>query len=183
MPFIEEPHWYSYRTLKRQNKLIRPELLSWLLEPSSLTVRLKQHCQHFRVEVLAQYWGRVFLSEGRQLGVPEWRWANIREVKLICDGAPWVFARTIIPRATLTGTERKLLTLGNKPLGQLLFNHPHMQRSEFELAEIKKPHYHFQKARTGLENDKTVLYGRRSLFFLSGKPLSLTEVFTSGFPY
>lgn len=181
MSFIQEPHWQNYQ--KFRHKSINPERLDWLLDPGSLTMRLKNYCRNFRVEVLSQQWGAVFLSEGHQLGIPERQWANIREVKLLCDDVPLVFARTIIPRATLTGLERKLLTIGNKPLGQLLFDHPDMRRSTFEIAEIKPQHYQFQKARTGLEDNKTLLYGRRSVFFLSGKPLSVSEIFTRHFPF
>lgn len=181
MSFIDEPNWQYYQ--KYRQRTLKTELLHWLLEPGSLTVRLKYVCKDFRVEVLTQHWGPVFLSERYQLSIPERQWANIREVKLICDGLPWVFARTIIPRRTLTGMEKKLLVLGNKPLGHILFEHPQMQRSNFEIAEIKPLHYQFQKARTGLEDETTTLYGRRSVFFLSGKPLLVSEVFTKHFPY
>jgi chorismate lyase len=34
--------------------------------------------------------------------------ALIREVHLLCDDRPWVFARTIIPISTLRGRERRL---------------------------------------------------------------------------
>ena len=33
---------------------LHANLSNWLLDPSSLTARLKSHCQHFRVEVLGQ---------------------------------------------------------------------------------------------------------------------------------
>lgn len=181
MSSTTEPNWQSYEAFRHRS--IQPKLLDWLLEPGSLTARLKQHCQTFQVEVLKQQWSQAFLSERHSLNIPERRWANIREVKLICDGKPWVFARTVIPRATLTGKECSLLSMGTKPLGHLLFQHPQMMRAPFEIAEIKPQHYQFQFAKTGNEKSNTCLYARRSLFFLAGKPLSVSEVFTSYFPY
>ena len=181
MSSTREPLWQHYSTFLHHH--LNPILLDWLLEPSSLTERLKESCSSFRVEILSQRWAPVFLSERQSLGIPEHRWANVREVHLMCDDKPWVYARTIIPRKTLTKKERSLLNIGSKPLGHLLFEHPDMQRSAFELAEVRPEHYQFNHAKVGLEDRNTVLYGRRSIFFLSGKPLSVSEIFTKHFPF
>lgn len=181
MSSTREPIWQSYSTFLHNH--LNSELLDWLLEPGSLTARLKANSSSFQVEILAQHWAPAFLSERQSLLIPERQWANVREVRLLCDGKPWVYARTIIPRTSLTGKERSLLSIGTKPLGHLLFEHPHMQRSSFEIAEVRPEHYQFEPSKVGLEDENTTLYGRRSNFFLSGKPLSVSEIFTKHFPF
>jgi chorismate lyase len=52
----------------------------------------------------------------------------LREVYLLCDGVPWVYARTAIPRETLTGRHRRLAYLKTRPLGAMLFADPGMAR-------------------------------------------------------
>jgi len=88
----------------------------------------------------------------------------IREVELICLGEIWVRARSIIPVDTLSGKERELRVLGNRPLGAYLFKSKSMQRHKLELAA-----FHLR--------GEGKIYGRRSIFRLSGKPLLVSELF------
>ncbi len=158
--------------------LIPRELLGWLLDPASLTHRIKQHCRgRFRVRVLAQGWGRPRPDERRALGMQAAERALIRQVQLLCDDEPWVFARSIIPVTTLSGPQRRLARLGDRPLGAFLFADPSMQRGPVELACIPRQSHIYRMATTGLGVKPACIWGRRSVFQVGNKPLLVCEVF------
>jgi len=103
--------------------------------------------------------------------------ALIREVLLYCGDEPWVFARSVLPRKTLTGPRRFLGKLGNRPLGEILFSDPNIQRDALEVAEIKKGQRMFNCATGCLANPPDFVWGRRSVFYLHKKSLLVNEVF------
>lgn len=158
-------------------------LCSWLLDTASLTLRLQQLCPgEFRVRVLSQVTGRPTRDEARALGMRNGGQAIIRQVQLLCDGQPWVYARTIIPLSSLRGKLKRLAHLGTRPLGGMLFADPGMQREIVELACIRKGQALFAVATRGLRSKPAVIWGRRAIFRISHKPLLVSEVFLPAFP-
>jgi chorismate--pyruvate lyase len=116
---------------------IPPELVHWLLDPASLTLRLQQLCgAGFHVRVISQGWGRPRLDESQALGMAGRERAIIRQVRLMCADQPWIYARTVLPATSLRGKLQRLAHLGTRPLGAMLFADPGMQRGEVELARI-----------------------------------------------
>ena len=154
------------------------EISPWLFDQGSLTRRILLYCsKNFRVEVLSQKWQRPLLNEALRLGVHPEHHALIREVLLYCGDVPWVFARSVLPRKTLTGPRRFLGKLGNRPLGEILFSDPNIQRDALEIAEIKKGQRMYNCATQCLDNPPDYVWGRRSVFYLHKKPLLVNEVF------
>jgi len=150
----------------------------WLFDPGSLTRRLVAACRgRFRVRVLSQGWARPLLNEATRLGLPPAQVALIREVQLLCDDTPWVYARTVIPHTTLRGAQRHLAHLGTRPLGAVLFADPGLRREEVEVACMSARHHLFHTAVQGLPALPEAIWGRRSVFFTGGKPLLVNEVF------
>ena len=91
---------------------------------------------------------------------------------LVCFGQPWVYARSVIPFSTLRGPQRRLASLGNKPLGAYLFRNPSLKRGPLEIAKARLI--------ADLAPDQNTIdpsYGRRSKFFLQQKPLLVAEIF------
>lgn len=153
----------------------------WLFDPASLTARLVAACSgRFRVQVLEQTWRSPLHNESRRLGMRYKRTALIREVLLYCDDKPWVYARTVIPKTTLTGPSKYLANLGSKPLGAVLFADPHMQRDEIEVSELVPGQHLYEKAVQALANPPATIWGRRSVFYLYHKPLLVNEIFLPG---
>ncbi|MEW6353416.1 MAG: chorismate lyase [Pseudomonadota bacterium] len=153
-------------------------LWDWLLDSTSLTRRLQDACDgQFRVRLLHQGWARPLADEARALKLRGGRRAVVREVYLLCRGKPCVFARTVIPRATLSGKYRHLTRLGNKSLGAVLFSDPAMRRSAVRIAAIAPGQILFEHATRGLAKPPRLIWGRRSLFHLADKPLLLSEIF------
>ncbi|HEY9197713.1 MAG TPA: chorismate lyase [Gammaproteobacteria bacterium] len=168
-----------WRTGKQLPRTIPDAALrAWLLDTGSLTRRVQQACAgRFRVRVEMQGWGRPRLDEYRALRLRLGRIALIREVHLLCDERPWVFARTVIPVTTLRGGQRRLAHLGSRPLGAVLFADPRMQRGPVQVARIPRDSALFAAAAQGLDRRPAEIWGRRSIFRLGGKPLLVSEFF------
>jgi chorismate--pyruvate lyase len=151
-------------------------LVDWLLEPSSLTVRLKQHCQTFKLEVLGQQVIACPEDESFaniQAGNP----VLVREVLLYCDNQPQVFARSLLPISSLTGEQAQLANLGTQPLGQIIFNEPSLERKCIKVAQFNTTSKMATLSHQLSLPVEHSLWGRRSLFYLKNKPLMVAEVF------
>jgi chorismate--pyruvate lyase len=176
-----EPDWHVATRLHRRD--VPESVLRWLLDPASLTRRIQSACPgSFRVEVLFQGWAQPQHNEVRELDMRTGSWGFVREVHLLCDGRPWVFARTVIPRTTLTGPRRRLTRLKTRPLGAVLFADPTMQRGPVEIARLTPCDKLFPAAIQQLVQQPEMIWGRRSLFTLGGKPLLVSEIFLPGIP-
>jgi chorismate--pyruvate lyase len=151
----------------------------WLQERTSLTQRLRAHCgTSFQVEVLKQNWQHPLPTEARLLNVPLRQYVRVRQVYLHCHQQPWVFAQTVIPQCTLTGAYRRLMRLGTYPLGAVLFAHHLLQRSDLQFAKIQPGEVLYTLATAKLKYAPPLLWGRRSIFYLTEKkPLLVCEVF------
>ncbi len=175
----KEPHWSEQSHLLRTR--VPANRLEWLLDTESLTRRMRQACGGlFRVRVLSQGWGRPLRSEARVLQLHGGERCLVREVQLLCDERPWVFARTIIPVTTLSGPHRRLARLGSRPLGAVLFAEPSMRRGAVQIAAITVRHGMFARATRDLKQRPVQIWGRRSVFRVAGKPLLVSEIFLPG---
>ena len=173
---VFEPVWRQRRELF--GRKAPHEISEWLFDEGSLTKRVQQHCcQQFSVKVLSQTWHRPMLNEAMRLNVRAEQHALIRQVLLYCGDTPWVFARTVIPLVTLTGPQRFLASLGNRPLGAVLFADPSIVRDEMEVACIQPGQRMFASATACLNQIPDCIWGRRSVFYLQKKPLLVNEVF------
>ena len=152
-------------------------MLSWLLDEQSLTQRLIDSCDAtFSVQVIKQRWVLPTNSERRLLKLPLRQKVLLREVVLLCGKQAVVFARSLIPLATLRGEHRRLGCLQSKPLGQYLFSKHYLKRSQFQCAQLNKnmPFYDFLAQHYALNEP---VWGRRSLFQLKTKQLLVSEYF------
>ncbi len=175
----KEPHWSEQSHLLRTR--VPADRLAWLIDTESLTHRVRQACGgRFRVRVLGQSWGRPLRSEARVLRLRAGERCLVREVQLLCDERPWVFARTIIPVSTLSGQHRRLARLGSRPLGAVLFADPSMRRGAVQIAAITARHGMFERATRDLKQRPAQIWGRRSVFRVADKPLLVSEIFLPG---
>jgi chorismate--pyruvate lyase len=173
--------WRSYRHYRRSE--LPASLAVWLLDSASLTRRLQGLCGGgFRVRVLSQLRGRPRRDEAAALGMRRGALAIVRQVQLLCGTQPQVYARTVIPVSSLTGRVRRLVRLGTRPLGAMLFADRGMRRGDVELARIRdgEPLYADAIRESGV--GAGVIWGRRSVFRVAKKPLLVSEFFLPGFP-
>jgi chorismate lyase len=177
-PRRRESKWTPARRWRRGD--VPHSVWDWLLDASSLTRRLQLICRgRFHIRVLQQGWERPLADERRILGIKRGERVLAREVHLMCGERLWVFARTVIPVRSLRGAQRRLAYLGSKPLGAALFADPHLRRGAVEVAHIDAGERLFARAVGALPNAEAI-WGRRSVFWVRGKPLLVSEIFLPG---
>ncbi|MDP5292817.1 chorismate lyase [Oceanimonas sp. CHS3-5] len=155
---------------------ISPALCDWLYESGSLTRRLRRHCSTFDVHVLAD-------SVLRPLTPDQAAWLQAdqgycREVLLLCDGEPWVYATSLYSPATQAALPA-LSGLGTKALGELMFEATDLKRTPFELAELTPAEFRRLLARTGLHATAPDMppWARRSALSTGAARVLVTELF------
>ncbi|NOZ55090.1 MAG: chorismate lyase [Gammaproteobacteria bacterium] len=175
--YRSEPVWRPQRQIYGTD-LLPSSISTWLFDNSSLTKRLQEHCTHcFEVKVLQQTWAKPMLNEAQRLKMRKSSYAFVRQVQLLCDNTPVIFARTVIPPHTLRGKQRRLARLGKKPLGAVLFADKSMRRTEMEIAHIEPGQQLYRLATRHLSLAVQVLWARRSVFYLDKHPLLVCEIF------
>lgn len=166
-PIGEQAHWQT-------DIVAQPEIKQWLFDPMSLTAKLKQISSQFKLEVLGQAWFTP--KDHTELNFSEP--SLIREVLLYSQGRAWVYAHTQVPKSTIDSGNQSIANLGEQPLGENIFKHPNLSRANIEVAAFDLSSRVFKLAQS--LNQKALpstLYGRRSLFKLADKPLTVTEIF------
>jgi chorismate--pyruvate lyase len=163
------PLWSSRN--KREYFTIPLDWRNTLFDTGSLTAQLITISDgDFSVQVLWQGWRKMSQQEALLLNCTHSNSvAWCRDVALKVKGEARVYARTCMPKSTLTGHESQLKNLGNKPLGAYLFNHPRMRRGKMSAYRIPN-------------NELSLSWARRSVFYLQEKPILVTEAFTQPLP-
>ena len=98
-----------------------------------------------------------------------------REVLLCCNDFPMVYAQSWLP-TTDAMQNQQLLALGNKPLGEVIFQHPDLTRTEIDIALFDCQHPVQQLIGQYKDNCKA-LWGRRSVFSLAQSRFLVSEIF------
>lgn len=161
------------------------KLQLWLIDNGSLTARLQQRFSKFAVKPVSVKYAKLIQDEAALLHQPNGRIALIREVLLMGDNQPVVFAHSVIPRDSLRGAWNGLGRLGNRPLGATLFANPKVKRTELSYKRLTPNHALYQHAMRHLPQNLEVrkpsfpsyLWARRSIFSLSCTNIMVTEVF------
>ncbi|WP_432455713.1 MULTISPECIES: chorismate--pyruvate lyase family protein [unclassified Agarivorans] len=164
-PYQADGRWQQPQNVELESTA----LADWLLYPGSLTARLRQHCQHFSIQVLFEGYLEITEAERQALDCEGPYW--VREVLLCCDDLPWVYARSVVPQDSLAGEAAAVSYLQNNSLGELLFTDKG-QRQTLELCQVDA-HSALQQS----VGPKQPLWGRRSRFLLAGAPLLVAEFF------
>ncbi|MGR9099329.1 MAG: chorismate--pyruvate lyase family protein [Gammaproteobacteria bacterium] len=169
-----EPGWRHNRPGARYH--LAESAQSWIYEAGSLTRRLRERYQDaFRVEVLFHRRNRPFFSESRLLDLPGHRNALIREVLLAAGDKPLILARTVIPAETLKGAQRSLSRLGSRPLGEVIFSYPDLQRLEMDIACVAASNWSPRLQRKVPIPEP--VWGRRTVYAVAGRELLVNEFF------
>jgi chorismate--pyruvate lyase len=165
----------------RQRWLNKPilayKLQLWLIDNSSLTARLKQRYGKFFVQPVAVKYAKPIQDETALLRQASYKTALIREVLLMGDHKPVVFAHSVLPRTSLRGAWNGLGRLGNKPLGATLFANPKVKRTPLSYKKLTPSHVLYQQATQHLSQKPSYLWARRSIFSLNCASIMVTEVF------
>lgn len=157
---------------------IPAHLRDWLWRVNSITRQLKRYCpDQFSVTVLSQHYGYPLYDEANALSIQPKQIALIREVRLCCQQEQMVYARTIIPHLSFRSNLKWLNYLGNRSLGDVLFSDSTMKRKPIYVAYINSRHCLYGRMKLNQVHHCDGVWGRRSVFSLSGSPLLVSEFF------
>ena len=158
MKFNKLTSWLSEtNSLEVRNK----EILSWLNEAGSITSRIKSF-SNFKLKLLKDGPGEVDIIED-DLIISNYEENNIREVILLSNEEPLIYAKSIIPLETIKLGLNILGNLKENPLGDILFSNP----------EIKKKYMFFAR----FQSKEEIFYGRKGIYTVKGYPFSVCEIF------
>ena len=151
--------WKKFEVMNNelQNKTIR----SWLLEDGPITERIKLK-NKFKLKLLKDEVSNIDRSDEDFLGNISGR-VKVREVILMANNVPKVFARSLIPEITIEHGLSKLGSLGSTPLGDILF-----EKEIFKKIEVL-----FSKFIV----NKEIFWGRKTKYSVKNLPISVMEVF------
>lgn len=172
--FNKEPLWRENQQGTRHK--LPENVQSWMYESGSLTQRLRAtYGNAVTVKVLFQQWRVPFLTEHKALGLHERRVCLTREVLLHADGKPLILARTIIPAATIKIANRSLSKLGTRPLGEVIFSYPQLERVAMDVSLINPNEWTL----TALDvtHIKQPIWGRRTVYAIKHRQMLVSEFF------
>lgn len=174
-PTLRQARWYPHPNAVNAT----PAMRRWLTAGGSLTARLIAHSAQFRVQRLHQRAALCLADEARAVGMARTGRVWEREVLLRCDGAPVVFAHTVVPMTATAADWPLFSALGERSLGSTLFKDPRVSRGELEFARIRPGHPLMARAcaALGVDPDQTILFARRCLYRRRQGSLLVTEVF------
>ena len=163
MNLMHTSEWISFEEM---NSLLcdkeDKEIKSWLLEEGPITERIKSNGD-FELELVKDKVDFVRDDEKSFLGDIAGR-IKVREVYLRENNKPKVWARSCIPLKTIKEGLSSLGELGNKPLGDILFEKDVFKKKEVLYSSFRGEflkHY----------------WGRKTKYLVNKLPFSVMEVF------
>ena len=169
-----EPLWLENRQGMRHK--LPYNVQSWTYESGSLTQRLRSfYGDAVAVKILLQRWHTPFLSERRLLKLHEHQYCLTREVLLHANGKPLILARSIIPSSTIKVVKSNLSHLGNRPLGEVIFSYPKLERIAMDVTLIDSSTW-TQSAIAEAGIDQSI-WGRRTVYAIAHKQMLVSEFF------
>ena len=149
----------------------------WLIDNGSLTACLQRQYVDFCVKKVSLRYSKPLRDEARLLALKPHQYALIREVLLMGNHQPVVFAHSVLPKSALRGAWNKLGKLGNKPLGATLFANPKVKRKALEYKKLPRHHPISMRVAEHMQTSPKQLWARRSVFQLNCAKILVTEVF------
>lgn len=158
-----------------------PALRGWLASSGSLTARLQAHCERFDVRLLRQASAVCLADQAAAIGLARPVRVREREVLLMCDGLPVVYAQTVVP-AGCSGVDWPFFNaLGSRSLGLALFRDPRIVRGALQHARLSRRHALAQRTLAvlppGTPDPGAMLHARRCLYRRQRGLLLVTELF------
>ncbi len=126
-------------------------------------------------------------DEASLLGLRRGQRAWVREVLLLADDTPVVFAHSVARAEALRVAWRSISRVGLRPVGDAIFDRHGMRRGRIQARRVNSFDRLHRSAVRALARSNTpagrrlpVLWARRSAFVRAGHALWITEVFLPG---
>ncbi|WP_295476723.1 chorismate lyase [uncultured Pseudomonas sp.] len=171
-PSAADASWLAREQL---DTLPTAQVLDWLFNHDSLTRRLTR-LSHDRFSVVpsAEGWQPLRDDECSALDLPPGSEGWVREVYLLGQDEPWVFARSVAGREALRDSGLHMDALGTRSLGELLFSNPAFDRGALRVRRYPTQWLPVQARTEGL-------WARRSRFSRGTLGILVAEVFLPAF--
>ena len=151
--------WISFK--KMSILLVNENIKSWLIEKGPITKRIKSE-ESFKLNLIKDEISAVDDSEKKFLKETSDK-IKVREVILMGNNIPRVYARSLIPIRTIENGFSKLGELGTKPLGDILFETEIFKKTDVVYAQF--------------QDKDSIFWGRKTKYIVKNMPLSVMEVF------
>jgi chorismate--pyruvate lyase len=152
----------------------------WLSDTGSLTQKIENALgQKLEVRVLRDCPQSLNSDESRYFHF-QLRRCRVREVLLCSNGIPLVMAHSVIPTLSSSGSNHKILRLGTKPLGAVLFSNTRKHskaKPPRDIARLDKSNELWKRCSKHLTGLSSPLWARRTLYRLKGHPILVNEIF------
>lgn len=155
-------------------------LANWLQSRSSLTALLRAVSQQFSVQRLRQGPAMPLADEFACLSLHRPQQLLQRDILLICDDLPVIYAHTIVLPKAIKQHWPFFNGLGNRSLGSRLFIDPKVKRGNLQFAKLPANHPLYlatQNAVPQALGNTSSIWARRSLFSREQGTMLVTEVF------
>lgn len=184
---------YKWHSLQQSDRCFIPaDTLNWLEKPFILSKALKKVYTEFSVSLVSQSINYIPDDEVDPLECQKNTQGLIREVYLLGNCSPCIYARVTVPEKTFLANREDFENLGNRPIGEtMLYNDPSVTRGDFEIKRLTQDDYllfdsvvhqnFFEVAIASMHKVKE-LWARRSVFTKGTNRLLVTEVFLANIP-
>ena len=159
MKLKQKSSWITYKEMTKQ---VRSSLIeSWLIEDGPITKRISAK-EDFELNLIRDEIGEVSEIDKNYLGVTKGD-IKVREVILMGNKTPKVYAKSLIPIRTIEKGFSKLGNLGNMPLGDILF-----EKDIFNKIDVLYSFFSYKS---------NIFWGRKTKYLVKNLPFSVMEVF------
>jgi len=159
MKLKQNSSWMTYKEMINQVK--NDSIKSWLSESGPITKRISAN-ENFELNLLREEIDEVDETEKKYLGNSIGD-VKVREVLLLGDKVPKVYAKSLIPVKTIKKGFSKLGSLGTKPLGDILF-----EKNIFNKIDVMY---------SSFVHEDSIFWGRKTKYLVKNLPFSVMEIF------
>ena len=159
MKLKQNSSWMTYKEMINQVK--NDSIKSWLSESGPITKRISAN-ENFELNLLREEIDEVDETEKKYLGnfIGD---IKVREVVLLGNKVPKVYAKSLIPVKTIKKGFSKLGSLGTKPLGDILF-----EKNIFNKIDVMY---------SSFIHEDSIFWGRKTKYLVKNLPFSVMEIF------
>ena len=159
MKLKQNSSWMTYKEMINQVK--NDSIKSWLSESGPITKRISAN-ENFELNLLREEIDEVDETEKKYLGNSIGD-IKVREVLLLGNKVPKVYAKSLIPVKTIKKGFSKLGSLGTKPLGDILF-----EKNIFNKIDVMY---------SSFIHEDSIFWGRKTKYLVKNLPFSVMEIF------
>ena len=159
MKLKQKSSWITYKEML--NKVKSDSVKSWLTENGPITKRISVN-EDFELSLIRDEINKVDETDKKYLN-NEVGDIKVREVILLGNKIPKVYAKSLIPVDTIEKGFSKLGSLGTKPLGDILFEKDIFNKTDTIYSTFS--------------DEVNIFWGRKTKYLVKNLPFSVMEIF------